>query len=158
MTEDMRHNPQGDNHPTVLAAKAERVAEALKLAQQGKTYRQIAAALDVSVSTAHGYVKDALAAITKPAAEEMRSMEDMRLEMLWESLIEQLQPRVVEAFDEEGERVSIEVYDEAPRVIDTARKLSESRRKLWGLDAPQAVEGQFSVSYTVNGVDPKDLT
>lgn len=158
MTEEMRHNPQGDNHPTVLAAKAERVAEALKLAQQGKTYRQIGAALDVSVSTAHAYVKDALAAITKPAAEEMRSVEDMRLEMLWEQLVDQLQPRVVEAFDEDGEPLRIEVYDEAPRVIETARKLSESRRRLWGLDAPTAIEGGIEVTYTVNGVDPKDLT
>jgi hypothetical protein len=158
MTEDMRHNPEGDNHPTVLAAKAERVTEALKLAQQGKTYRQIAATLDVAVSTAHGYVKEALAAITKPAAEEMRAVEDMRLEMLWENLIEQLQPRVVEAFDEEGTPVSIEVYDEAPKVIETARKLSESRRKLWGLDAPQAVEGQLNVAYHLNGVNPQDLT
>lgn len=152
------HSPLGDNHPTVLAEKAERVAEALKLAQQGKTYRQIAATLGVALSTAHGYVKDALAAITAPAAADMRATEDMRLEMLWENLVEQLQPRTVEAFDEEGTPLTIEVYDEAPKVIETARKLSESRRKLWGLDAPQAVEGQFSVSYTVNGIDPKDLT
>lgn len=158
MTEDMRHNPAGDNHPTVLAAKAERVAEALKLAQQGKTYRQIAAALDVALSTAHGYVKDAIAEIPKAAADELRAVEEMRLEMLWEQLVDQLQPRVVEAFDEEGEPLRIEVYDEAPRVIEIARKLSESKRKLLGLDAPQAIEGSIEVAYTVNGVDPKDLT
>jgi hypothetical protein len=158
MTEDMRHNPAGDNHPTVLASKAERVVVALQLAQGGKTYRQIGAALGVSCGTAHSYVKTAIADITKPAAEEMRAVEDMRLEMLWEHAAAQLQPRIVHAFDAEGLPLDIEVYDEVPKVVEAARKLSESRRKLWGLDAPQAIEGEFTVGYTLNGVNPKDLT
>lgn len=131
--------------------------QALELARDGLSYRQIADRIGVSVSTAHGYVTDGCAALPVPAAAELRAVEEMRLELLWEKAVEQLTPRTVEAFDASGEPIEIEVYDQVPRVIETARKVSESKRKLHGLDAPQQVQGAFSVSYVVNGVNPEAL-
>lgn len=150
-------NPYPRTAQTSLT-RAELTEKAVDLVREGKSYRQVAAALGISLGTAHNYVKDALAALPVQAATELRALEDMRLEMLWEKAVEQLTPRTVEAFDASGEPIEIEVYDQVPRVIETARKLSESRRKLHGLDAPQQVQGAFTVAYTVNGVDPGALT
>lgn len=136
--------------------RAEKTEQAVSLVREGKSYRQIAEALDISVGTAHNYVKAALKEIPVQEASDLRTIEHLRLEHLWEQVLGRIESCKVEAFDAEG--TSMFVYVDVDRHIEAARKLSESKRKLFGLDAPQQVQGTFSVSYTVNGVDPETLT
>lgn len=52
------------------------------------------------------------------------------------------------------------LVDDGPTLaaIDRITKLSESRRKLLGLDSPVQIGGEIEVKYTVNGVSSDDLT
>lgn len=105
--------------------------------------------------------------------EELRALEVDRLDMLIRKASEILERqhlviqggKVVrlggldatgEPVDELGEAV----VDDGPtlQAIDRIAKLSESRRKLLGIDAPIQVGGQFEVHYKINGVDAGDLT
>lgn len=129
------------NSPAEKTARAERIAQAMELVKNGLTYRQIAAEMGIGLKTAWTYVKEGIAAIPAEAANELRAVENSRLELLWEQLMDRL---------DSGE--------EAEKVIEIARKVGESRRKLWGLDAPAQIQGEFTVGYTINGVDPEAMT
>lgn len=99
---------------------AEHEKEALQLKIGGASYRRIADHQDVSVSTAFARVHNALAEITLAPATELKQLEDERLD----ALIAALWPVAMKA---------------GPGQIEAARelrRLSESRRKLHGLDAP----------------------
>lgn len=138
--------------------KKEGIEQAIALVRKAKTYRQIAAELGVSLGTAHSWVQEGLKAIPMAEATELRREQAERLEYLHEKLMERLEsPTFVEAFDAEGEPIRIAVFDDMEKTIETARKLSESFRKLHGLDAPQQVQGQVSVDYKINGVSPESL-
>lgn len=138
--------------------KNEGIEKAIALVRKAKTYRQIANELGVSLGTAHNWVQEGLRAIPKVEATALRQEQAERLEYLHEKLMEQLEsPRTVMAFDENGEPIKIQVFDDMEKTIDTARKLSESFRKLHGLDAPQQVQGQVSVDYKINGINPETL-
>lgn len=100
--------------------------KAFDLHLAGATYRQIAESLEVSVSTAHRYIRsalDELAALRDEKAERARELADQRL-------------------DDALRRVrGSEKYREGdPAAINTYVKLEESRRKLWGIDMPQRVD------------------
>lgn len=146
------------NTQTSLTAlqRAERIEQAIALVRQGKSQRQVAEALGVSNGTAHNYIHAGLKAIPAGEAAELRTQEALRLELLWEQTLGRIESCKIEAFDAEG--TPIMVYVDVDRHIDAARKLSESRRKLFGLDAPQQIQGEFTVSYTINGVNPEALT
>jgi hypothetical protein len=49
--------------------------------------------------------------------------------------------------------------DDAPvlNAVDRLVKISESRRKLLGLDAPAKVQSEGTVRYSIDGVNPEDL-
>lgn len=117
---------------------AERRQRALELRKEAKSYRTIAAALGISVSTAHDDVQAALAelaAIELESAAELRTMELERLDLL---AIEAL--RIMQATHPlvSGGKVFDGYADDGPKLgaIDRLLRISESRRKLLGLDAP----------------------
>jgi hypothetical protein len=105
---------------------ADRRVRALDLRKSGAGYRQIANTLAVSVSQAHDDVQIALQALAKleqASAEEYRAMELARLDMALLALASKMK-----------------LGD--PAVVNAWVRVSESRRKLLGLDAPQAIDVQ----------------
>lgn len=97
----------------------ERQKTALELRLAGKTYREIAAALGYkSPHGAYDAVTGALAEVTREPAEELRKMELARLDALHAALW----PAAIQ-----GDPVS----------VAGALRVSESRRKLLGLDLPE---------------------
>lgn len=110
---------------------AERDAEAARLRSTGLGLRQIADTLGYeSESGASKAISRALAAVPAEAVNELRLLESARLDQL----LAALQPGV---------------GDGNVQAIAEARKISESRRRLFGLDGP--------VSIDLNVGDPRDL-
>lgn len=103
------------------AAKlAEDQAEALRMRRNGTPYKEIAAMFDVSVTTAHRWVTDAIKAIPKEAAEEMRHHMLSRYDRLTEMYMEALE-------DMEGTMPP-------DNVVNMLLQLDQRRAKLLGLD------------------------
>lgn len=128
------------SHPSRLAkrSKAER---ALEMRKTGMSYRRIAAKLECGLSVAHGYIKEALAesaAAIQSSADELRAIELEKLDK-WEASLQ------------------LGIRDADPQVRAKSAavllKITESRRKLLGLDAPQKVELSGNM-YTVKEVSP----
>lgn len=102
---------------------AERRQQALEYRKAGASFRLIADKLGVSVKTAHQDVRDALANLAEleqANAEEYRTMELARLDMAALALSQKLK-----------------LGD--PQVVNAWVKVSESRRRLLGLDAPTKI-------------------
>ena len=104
-----------------LIRLAEEQAEALRLRASGMTYRQIAEHQGVHESTAKRRVDSALAATVQEPADELRTLEAHRLDLL-------LQIAVSQAAN--GKLVA----------IDRCLAIMERRARLLGLDAPIRVE------------------
>lgn len=103
------------------AAAARRAARALELRLAGATYRDIAEALDIAVSTAHADVAHALADIPRAEADALRALECRRLDALqaacWGPALD-------------GDLAAV---DRVLRIIDR-------RARLLGLDAPTRLD------------------
>lgn len=128
-----------DNQPAgTRETMADRQYQALELRKQGQSYRAIAAALSISVGQAHADVQTVmaeLAQLTHASAEEYRTMELERLDTLTVEaarILMATHPLV------SGGKVLDGLSDDGPklRAIAELRAISESRRKLLGLDAP----------------------
>ena len=107
-------------NPGAAENAAERRIKSLELRKNGATYRQIGVALGVSYETAHRDVMRELAALAAQAhghAEDLRALETERLDMVLLSLAKS-------------------VRDGNLGAIDRWVRVSESRRKLLGLDLP----------------------
>lgn len=103
-------------------AAAARQLEALRLRRQGKAYSEIAQELGYkSGSGAHAAVKGALKKTLQEAADDLRKIENARLD----AMLLALWPAI-----EKGDA----------RAIAAAVKISERRAKLNGLDEPAAVD------------------
>lgn len=102
---------------------AKREAEAVEMRLAGKTYADIAEALDCSVGTAHNYVAKAMYRWGSDTVEQLRQIELRRLDVITEKLWEQV---------EYGDPAAIEQY----------LRVSDRRAKLVGLDAPKTSKVQ----------------
>ena len=125
-------------NPKDIARKNERAKRAGELRAQGMTYRQIAAEIGCS----HRSVGDLLGESKALALAEMtewghtiRDMEDARLLEIIESGWAMVQDIAGRA-DKDGTPVSYK----AAAALTTVLRASESRRKLWGVDAPTKIE------------------
>lgn len=114
--------------------QAERRKRVYELLQDGKTHRQIQAAIGCSANTLHEDVKAVRASIPAQAAEDYRATQLERYAKLWESL----QPGI-----DAGEA----------KAVSVANRLLASEALLLGLNAPQQVNVQ-NVNVTMEGVDP----
>lgn len=184
MTEQQtRRTTQGPDGTFVASLDtAERDAQMARRRAQGASYRTIAAEFGVSVSTAHEAVQRALNAARAEAGEQARQMELARLDSYIERMEQVLakehivishghvvmrqtgwerNPDGTLAMDADGNPVPTRepVPDDAPvmAAVDRLLRLSESRRKLLGLDAAQKMDVSGNVSYTVVGVSDDDL-
>lgn len=114
----MRHSAKQDRE-TVETRELRN--KALELRKRGYNFRQIAQALDITVSSAHKTVQVAIAEIPRDNAIDVRLLElervDRMLDAIWDAA------------------TSGDV-----RAIDTALRLMERRAKYLGLDAPVKAE------------------
>lgn len=136
--------PKGRPRKTEALAQAHKHAEAAQHRANGKSYRQIAEIMRVNVHTAHDYVQLAIAAVPVEAVEALRTIELARLD---EALVEALrQLRMNHVMVSHG-RIIEGVVDEGPKLaaIDRIIKISESRRRLLGLDLPVKVSHEVTV-------------
>ncbi|MGV9668648.1 helix-turn-helix domain-containing protein [Nocardia niigatensis] len=92
--------------------RQKRVARALQLRETGANYRQISQALDISMSTAHKYVKQAMAEIVREPAESVLQLElsrcDVMLLSIWKSVT----------------KGDLQAIDRALRIMDRRAKLT----------------------------------
>lgn len=156
------------------AAQAARRDEAVRLAASGHTYVQVAAALGYnSPQAAHKAVKAALAERLKRqdlAVDELRAKHTALLDealreahrIMNSEHLAHSAGRIVqkEVEQEDGSVKLVDVIDHGPvlAAADRIVKISESQRKLWGIDAPAKSEINLdaTVGYQV-AVAPEEL-
>jgi hypothetical protein len=150
----------GEYVPSINTARLD--AEAAELRTQGYTLQQIADKQGIAVSTAHGRVDRALKAARSGPGEELQALELARLDALTREAVGVLQRnhvvvshgKIITTVDPDTGK-DVALRDDAPtlQAIETLRRLSESRRKLLGLDAPASLSIAGSVTYELVGVD-----
>ncbi len=165
------------NGPSERAAIDLRRAKAMQMRAKRMTWQQVAdecgyadrgaACKDIS------RFREETRAEAEESLAELRAVELDHLDMLARAAIEVLERKhiVIQGgkvirmiadgeVAEEGEVTGDPLIDDGPTLaaIDRLAKLSESRRKLLGLDAPTQTEGQLQVEYVLNGVTLGDLT
>lgn len=149
-------SPRGQRARDVWAAE--------RYAADGWFYRDIANAMDITVSTAWDRVQRGLRVIETPvvaSAERARAAHRARLEAAAEVAMDVMARDHVHVahgkivLDTDGARV----LDDAPKLAAAGkvREISESLRKLDGLDQPTQVEHSGGVRYEVVGIAPEDL-
>lgn len=129
---------------------AERRVKALDYRKAGASFRAIGEQLGVSVKTAHQDVQQALADLAEleqASAAEYRALELARLDDLAIAAARILQAehplvsggKVLSRFTADGKAIGL--TDNGPKLaaIDRLIRISESRRKLLGLDAPAKI-------------------
>lgn len=113
--------------PGPTRARRERMAQALRLREDGASYRAIAARLEVSERQAWLDVTDALKEITREPAEEVLTLELARLDNLY--LIAYAKART----------------EQEPAAINSALRVMERRARLLGLDQLQTGDATQAV-------------
>lgn len=113
--------PRSDHTGIDAIERAQRRARAVELRSDGRTIRQIAEELGVSVATVHDDIQRALDAVPAEAVGTLRMQEQERLDRLQQA-------------------VWGAAMDGDLSAVDRALKIIERRCKLMGLDSPQQVE------------------
>jgi hypothetical protein len=136
---------------------AEMAARCLELRSRSYSYRRIAAELGIDVASAYRAVQRGLRDIVEEAAEEVRKLELDKLDRLEEEALDILAAR--HPVVSHG-RVLADVEDDGPKLaaIQVLLRVTESRRKLLGLDQPAKLSVDGGVRYEVVGVNPEALT
>jgi hypothetical protein len=115
----------------------EKRARALDLRRRGLTYRDVAKQLGCALSIAHEYVHEAIAAIPREAAEDVRALELAKLDASERRLA-----RAAQKAEHAGE------FGVVATVTNALTKIAERRSKLLGLDAPEKIEHSGTVEAT----------
>lgn len=151
----------GDGKFTRSIETAELDARAARHRVDGLSYREIARALGYADhSSARDAVQRALAAAPAEAGAEARQVELDRLDKLVAKAT-QIMNRPHLAYNNKGvvEWDGEALEDDAPALAAARllQGLSESRRKLLGLDAETKVSLSGGVRYEIVGVDPDEI-
>lgn len=143
MTEPPDRSRDTKGHFVRANTEIDHDAEAARLRGEGLSYSAIGRALGVSKGSAHDAVRRAFRDTLSEPAEQARAVELARLEDAHDAALAVLlrehitvsHGRIVK--DDQGDPI----IDDAPvlQAVDRIRALSESRRKLLGLDAPSRV-------------------
>jgi hypothetical protein len=145
---------------------AQRRDKAVQLRIEGKTWREVAEACGYpSAPTAQKDFVVALEQANKQLDQSighLRRTEAARLDDLIRKAYAIL---TSEHLLVQGGKVVLDadgnpMHDDGPKLkaIDLLRRLSESRRKLFGLDAPEQHQIAIGVVHTLNGIDLDDLS
>ncbi len=147
----------------------DQLGRALAMRLEFRTFDEIADELNLgSAEEAFGLVRHAMArraAYLDEQIDTIRARELSHLERLTAETFDILGQRfyatsggqVVQRMDENGQLH--ELHDEGPRLaaIATLVRISESRRKLLGLDAAQKVSATVSVEYSITGIPESEM-
>lgn len=130
---------------------AQRRAKVLQMRAAGATYDQILAQFPDDYRTRQAVIQDVQRALMQTVGEpaaELRALESARLDMLWVRAMQVLSRthltvsngKVMYTTDANGQQQPLQ--DDAPvlNAIRELRQISESRRKLLGLDAPAQIQ------------------
>lgn len=157
-TEDQARDGGGKFIRTVETA--ERDAKAARMRSRGMSYRDIARALHIDVRTAHTAVKNAMQEIIREDAEAAIQFELDRLDEMHQAALKVLERHHIVVSNGQVVRLDGEpMQDDGPvlSAIDRIVRISESRRKLLGLDQPAKTQVSGGVTYEVVGINPDDL-
>jgi hypothetical protein len=152
----------GDGKFTRSLDTAERDAEAARMRSRGHTYQQIADQLGFSnKGTAYAAVHRAMAEVVAEPAAEAVQFELDRLDQMHQAALKVLEGHHVTVSN--GKVVTLDdvpLQDDGPvlAAIDRLVRISESRRKLLGLDSPVKTQISGGLTYEVVGIDPAQLT
>jgi hypothetical protein len=127
-----------------------RRAKALELRLSGKSYRKVGEALGVTPETAYILVKaelDHQRETTAEMAHELVEIEEQRLTEAYERIHAQLSLPVDHSNAPNSEAVI--------RLTRELRNISESRRRLHGIDAPNRVVQDTTVKFEIVGISPE---
>ncbi|MFD3802634.1 hypothetical protein ACFWTC_03175 [Streptomyces sp. NPDC058619] len=133
----------GHNRFTATVDAAEKRAHAARLRAMGWSYERIAKEVGYACrGSAYNAVKQVLEETVREAGDELRQLERERLDRMSEAAWEVLERQHVVVSN--GRVVDLNgapLPDDAPvlQAIDRLLRISESRRKLVGLDAPSKV-------------------
>jgi len=125
-------------HPKDTARKLVKARKAGELRAQGLTHRQIAVELGVSASSVGNFLAESKALALKEMADwgrVIRDQEDARLLVIIEQGMSMVE-RVNGVCDKDG----VPVDHKAAAALTAVLRASESRRRLWGVDAPTRIE------------------
>lgn len=143
MPDHPRHAHDGKGRYIRTLTAAERDATAADLRSKGWTYQRIADELHYAdKGEAHHAVSRVLKATVREAGDAARAMEHERLDRLSEAAWTVLERQHITVSN--GKVISLDgqpLPDDGPvlQAIDRLLRISESRRKLDGLDAPSRV-------------------
>lgn len=135
---------------------AARDAEAARLRSRSMSYQAIGEALGISKQAAQQAVQRALRDTQQEPADDVRKLELDKLDALERRYLDIIERR--HAVLHQGEDTGFD--DDGPTLTAQAGllRVSESRRKLLGLDSPVKVDVSGGVKYEIVGVDAADLT
>jgi hypothetical protein len=141
------HDRNRNGQWTKTLAQAELDTRAVALRSTGLSYRAIGRLMDVSMSSAHRMVLRALAAVPVQAVGELRRIELERLDALTVCAFAEMDK--VHPYVSNG-RLIEGVEDSGPvlQAIGVLLRISESRRRLLGLDAPSRLHVLLSDEMT----------
>lgn len=146
LTISILHTEGGKSYPMLVSQAM--VDEALRLRAESKSYQEVARIMEVTTSIARNLVMHGLRDTPTESPSEQRQIELRKLDKLEQAALEVLW--VAQA----GESAASQTR--ALNAVDKLIKLSESRRKLLGLDAPTLMETR-AVELVLNGVDVTSL-
>lgn len=155
----------GKNRFRRTPEQAKRDAWAAERWSEGWTLVAIGKALGIGKSSAKEAVDRVLYAATSSATEQARNRQRMRLELAHEAAMEVLESthvtvshgKVITIKDDAGNDVPLTDHMPILAALDRIVKISESARKLDGLDAPTQVQVGGELKYEIVGVPPEDL-
>ncbi|TGB03194.1 hypothetical protein [Streptomyces sp. MZ04] len=121
------------------ATNAERDEKIFKLKVRGLTERQIAAEVGLSQARVNGIIEQRIAAHLGPVVGDMVALRDAELHDLW--------------LKAQAQYAATDDPDTRLKAINTLRGLNESRRKLHGADAPEAMTIKLDKRLDDEGAD-----
>lgn len=125
---------------------AMRQAEAIGMRRKGKSFRDIATALNVSLGQAHADVRAITSKVNHDAAVDAEVEKLLALERIDAGIVVLNEVLDAEVFSESGDRD----HELRLKALDRLVKLEDRRAKLLGLDAPtkQEIDTRLSGSAT----------
>lgn len=155
----------GNNRFRRTVEQAKRDAWAADRWGEGWTLVAIGKELGIGKSSVKEAIDRIMYATTSSATEQARNRQRMRLELAHEAAMEVLEAthitvshgKVITIKDDDGKDVPLTDHGPILAALDRIVKISESARKLDGLDQPSQVEHSGDIRYEVVGIAPEDL-
>ncbi|MEE4546473.1 hypothetical protein V2S66_31475 [Streptomyces sp. V4-01] len=155
----------GHNRFRRTVEQAKRDAWAADRWGEGWTLVAIGEALGIGKSSVKEAIDRIMYAATSSATEQARNRQRLRLELAHEAAMEVLEAthitvshgRVITIKDDDGKDVPLRDHAPVLAALDRIVKISESARKLDGIDAATKVQIGGELKYEIVGVPPEDL-